>query len=52
MNQYTNVKVNITEGQKKKLQYIIQTGGPVSIRFSYENLNGNDILALTKQSLK
>ena len=43
MSQYTNVK----EGQKKKLQ----TGGPVSIRFIYEDLTGYDILALTKSQL-
>ena len=41
-------KVNISEGQNKRLQDTIQTGGPVSIPFSYEDLNGNDILMLTK----
>ena len=31
---YTNVKVNISKGQKQKLQNVLQTGGPVSIRLS------------------
>ena len=42
-----NVKVNISEGQKKKLQSAIQVGGPVSIRLGHEDLNGEDVLALT-----
>ena len=44
---YTNVKVHISEGQKQKLQNVIQTGGPVSIRLGHEDLNGEDILLLT-----
>ena len=42
-----NVKVNISEGQKKKLQTALQVGGPVSIRLGHEDLNGEDVLALT-----
>ena len=45
---YVNVKVNISEGQKQKLQSAIQVGGPVSIRLGHEDLNGEDVLALTK----
>ena len=48
MSRYKNVKVNIWEVQMKNLQDTIQTGGPVSIRFSYEDLNANAILVLTK----
>ena len=51
MNQYTNAKVNISDGHKKKLQHAIQTGGPVSIYFRYEDLNGNGILALTQSEV-
>ena len=29
MNRYVNVKVNISEGQKQKLQSALQVGGPV-----------------------
>ena len=45
---YVNVKVNISEGQKKTLQTALQVGGPVSIRLGHEDLSGEDVLALTK----
>ena len=45
---YVNVKVNISEGQKQKLQTALQEGGPVSIRLGHKDLNGEDVLALTK----
>ena len=47
MTRYTNVKVNISEGQKEKLQHTIKAGCPaVSIRL------GNDILAVTGSQAK
>ena len=51
MSRYTNVKVNISEGQKQKLQTALQTGGPVSIRLGYEDLQGEDVLALTNSQI-
>ncbi len=45
---YVNVKVNISEGQKQKLQTALQEGGPVSIRLGYD---GEDVLALTKSQV-
>ena len=48
---YVNVKVNISEGQKQKLQSAIQVGGPVSIRLGHEDLNGGDVLALTNSQV-
>ena len=48
---YVNVKVNISEGQKQKLQSALQEGGPVSIHIGYEDLNGEDVLALTKSQV-
>ena len=51
MNRYVNVKVNISEGQKQKLQSALQEGGPVSIRIGYEDLSGEDVLALTKSQV-
>ena len=48
MNRYVNVKVNISEGQKQKLQSALQEGGPVSIRIGYD---GEDVLALTKSQV-
>ena len=51
MTRYTNDKVNISERQKQKLHEALQTGGPVSIRLGHEDLNGEDILALTKSQV-
>ena len=53
MTRYTNVKVNISEGQKEKLQHTIKAGNPVvSIRLGREDLEGNDILAVTNSQAK
>ena len=53
MTRYTNVKVNIWEGQKEKLQHAIKVGCPaVSIRLGHEDLEGNDILAVTNSQVK
>ena len=53
MTRYTNVKVNISEGQKEKLQHAIKAGCPaVSIRLGHEDLEGNDILAVTNSQAK
>ena len=46
-----NVKVNISEGQKQKLQSALQVGGPVSIRLGHEDLHGEDVLALTNSQV-
>ena len=48
-----NIKVNILEGQKEKLQYAIKAGCPaVSIRLGHEDLQGNDNLAVTNSQAK
>ena len=48
MTEYINVKVNISEGQKEKLQHAIKANcSAVSIRLGHEDLQGNDILAVT-----
>ena len=53
MTQYINAKVNISEGQKEKLQHAIKANcSVVSIRLSHEDLKGNDILAVTKSQAK
>ena len=53
MTKYVNVKVNISEGQKEKLQHAIKVGcSAVSIRLGHEDLHGNDILALTNSQAK
>ena len=53
MTIYTNVKVNISEGQKEKLQHAIKAGCPaVSIHLGHKDLQGNDILAVTNSQAK
>ena len=53
MTEYINVKVNISEGQKEKLQHAIKAGcSAVSIRLGHEDLKGNDIIAITKSQAK
>ena len=48
MTRYINAKVNISEGQKDKLQHAIKANClTVSIRLGHEDLKGNDILAVT-----
>ena len=53
MTRYINVNVNISEGQKEKLQHAIKAGcSAVSIRLGDEYLQGNDILAITSSQAK
>ena len=53
MTRYINVKINISEGQKEKLQHAIKAGcSAVSIRLGHEDLEGNDILAITNSQAK
>lgn len=47
MSRYTNVKINISQGQIDKIKHAIQAGSQVSIRLSHSDLNGEHILALT-----
>ena len=50
---YTNVKVNILEGQKEKLQRTIKAAcSAVTIRLGHQDLKGNDILAVTNSQAK
>ena len=53
MKKYTNVKVNISEGQTEKLQRAIKAGcSATSIRLGNKDLQGNDILAVTNSQAK
>ena len=53
ITRYTNVKVNISEGQKEKLQHAIKVGcSAVSIRLGHEDLEGDNILAVTDSQVK
>ena len=49
MTKYINVKVKISEWQKEKLQHALKANCPtISIRLDHEDLNGNDVLAITR----
>ena len=53
MTKYINAKVNISEGQKEKLQHAIKANcSAVSIRLGHGDLEGNDILAITESQAK
>ena len=53
MTKYVNVEVDIPEGQKEKLQHAIKASClAVSIRLGHEDLQGNDILAITNSQAK
>ena len=53
MAKYVNVKVNISEGQKEKLQNAIKVScSATSIRLGHEDLKGNNILAVTNSQAK
>ena len=50
---YINAKVNISEGQKEKLQHAIKANSSaISIHLGHEDLKGNDILAVTESQAK
>ena len=53
MTKYVNVKVNISEGQKEKLQHAIKAGcSATSIRLGHKDLQGNNIIAITNSQAK
>jgi hypothetical protein len=45
-SRYTNTKARISDNQKSKIKQAVK-----SIRLSYEDLQGNDVLAFTKSQL-
>ena len=53
MTSYTNVKVNISEGQKQKIQQAVKAGcSAVGIHLGRQDLKGNDIIAITNSQAK
>src|SRR5678815_578203 len=48
MSRYTNIKVNISEGQKDKIKRALEAGcDGVSIKLSHDDLRGEHVLAIT-----
>ena len=51
MSNYTNINVNISDGQKEKLKKALATGNELSLRFSHTDLVGNDSIGVTQSQL-
>jgi 2,4-dienoyl-CoA reductase-like NADH-dependent reductase (Old Yellow Enzyme family) len=43
------MKVHISDNQRSKIQQAVEKGEPVSIRLTYEDLQGNDVAFTTSQ---
>ena len=52
MSCYTNVKLNISEGQRDKIKKAMESNDTVSIRLKYKDLSGDHVLALTRGQIK
>jgi hypothetical protein len=51
-SRYTNIKVvHISDNQKSKIKQAAEKGEPVTIKLSYDDSQGNDVLAFTKSQL-
>lgn len=52
MSQYIQVKVNVSESQRKKLKTALENNAEkVSIQLDHKDLSGEDVLALTKRQV-
>ena len=52
MISYTNVKVQISEGQKDTLKKAFESNfESITIRLTFTDLNGEDVIAITKSQL-
>jgi len=51
MSRYQNIQVNISKGQKDKIERALQAESGVSIKLSHDNLNGHYVLALTQAQI-
>lgn len=51
MSRYTDVKVNLSQGQIDKIKSAIKSGTAVSIQLSHEDFAGDHVLALTQTQI-
>ena len=52
MTHYTNIKMQISEGQKDKIKKAIESNSKfITIRLGYTDLYGEDVIALTKSQV-
>lgn len=47
-SKYINVKVTVSDNQKDKLKKALNSGCAISIKLAYEDLSGDDVLAVTR----
>ena len=53
MMKYTNAKMRISEGQKEKLKKAFESNCEfITIRFTFTDLHGEDVIAITKSQLE
>ena len=52
MTSYRKYNVNLKDGQKEKLRKYFQKRAPMTLRFSHNQLNGNDELLLTNRQIR
>ena len=50
MTHYTNIKMQISEGQKDKIKKASNSKS-ITIRFKFSDLHGEDVIALTKSQV-
>ena len=52
MTHYTNIKMRVSKGQKEKIKKAFKIITKyITIRFGLTNLNGEDVIALTKSQV-
>ena len=52
MTHYTNIKMQISEGQKDKIKKEFESNSKsITIRFKFSDLYGEDVIALTKSQV-
>ena len=52
MTHYTNIKMQISEGQKDKIKKAFESNSnSITIRFKFSDLYGEDVIALTKSQV-
>ena len=51
MTDYIQIQINLSDGQKDKVRRAIASDEPVSLRLSHDDLEGNDIIAITRTQL-
>ena len=52
MTHYTNIKMRISEGQKRKIKKAFESNSKsITIRFKFSDRHGEDVIALTNSQV-